>query len=86
MVYSFTKQPRGNTMKIDAVRKLAVKRTSELKLTPRQYAIHLKIEPNTMYLFLNGNGAYRKTVPKAVLEDLGLRTETVTTYHKKVVI
>lgn len=73
-------------MNVDAVRKLTKKRISELGTTARQYAIGIGAEPNTIYLFLNGIGAYAQKAPKAVLKDLDLEAKTVTTYHKKAVI
>lgn len=69
-------------MKIDAVRKLARKRISALGLSDRKYAARLNMTQNNIYLFLSGKGAYEFTVPKAILADLNLRSETITTYHK----
>jgi len=69
-------------MKIDAVRKLARKRIKELGLSDRRYADALGMTQNNIYLFLAGKGAYENTVPKAILTDLKLSSETITTYHK----
>ncbi len=69
-------------MKIDAVRKLTRKRINERGESVRKYAINLNIQPNTMYLFLDGKGAYAECVPKAVLADLALTAQTETNYYK----
>lgn len=69
-------------MKIDAVRKLTNKRIAELGMSNRKYAAYIGMTDNNLYLFLWGKKAYENTVPNAVLEDLKLKAETITTYHK----
>ena len=73
-------------MNISAVRKMLKTRIKNDFASQADYSRSIGVTPNNLSLFLLGSGAYRKRVPKKVLQDLNLNAITVTTYHKRVII
>lgn len=69
-------------MKIDAVRKMTRKRIAALGMSDAAYAREIKVTQNNLYLFLAAKGAYSDTVPKAILKEFGLKSETTTNYYE----
>ncbi len=69
-------------MKIAAVRKLTRFKMLMMNMSQNKYAEHVGMTANNLYLFLAAKKAYEHTVPKAILDDLGLQENTLTTYTK----